>query len=272
MNLLKKFQNIQIRLKERRRDRKGNPITIEVKEKEFFTCNNCKNRYNSFHVYCPQCLGILEGNIAESALLTVLSVPSGKEEEIAQMLKTLSDQKPFDFKKALTSLPWILIRDSEPEILNEWKDTLQSMNVKAELQPSPANGKKKKLFPGSAPLFAARAPAPCFFTNATDSGIRHVAKSLKNVPIRLQWVETVLSAYRIVEGLYKQDSYNRILFFDFLLKIDTDLQEAAKEYERIAKVREDNFLVVIHRVQTVLQNMQSEMEEVQHQVKRTLGD
>lgn len=271
MNLLKKFQTIQIRLRERRRDRKGNPITIEVKEKEYFTCKNCKNRYNSFHVYCPQCLGILEGNIAESAFLKVLSIPTGKEEEIAHMLKTLSGQKPFDFRKALTSLPWVMIRDSEPEILNEWKETLLPMNVKAEVQPTPAT-QKKKLFPGSAPLFTTRAPSPCFFTTATDAGIRHVAGSLKNVAIRLQWADTVLSAYRIVEGLYKRDSYNRILFFDFLLKIDTDLQEASKEYERVAKLREDNFLVVIHRIQTGLQNMQSEMEEVQHQVKRTLGE
>jgi hypothetical protein len=271
MNLLNNFKKIRIRLRERRRDRKGTPLKIEVKEKEYFRCKGCNNRYDSFHVYCPQCLGILEGNTVESAMLKILSVPKGKEEEIAQMLKTLSGQKPFDFKKALQSLPWKMIQDSEPEILNQWKEVLISVDVKAEIERPPEVKKKKSLL-GSAPLFSSRAPLPNFFTPATDVGIRSVASSLKNVSIRLEWVETVLSAYHIVEGLYKRDSYNRILFFDFLLQIDNDLQKGVKEYERIAKPNEEHFLVVIARIQTLLQNMQAEMEEVQHQVKRSLGE
>lgn len=270
MNLLKKFKKIQIKLKERRRDRKGTPITIEVKEKEYFRCKGCNNRYNSFHVYCPQCLGILEGNIAESAMLTILSVPMGKQEEIAQILKTLSGQKPYDFKKALQSMPWKMIQDSEPEILNEWKEVLIAADVKAEIQPQ-VEIKKKSLL-GSASLFSARAPLPNFFTPSTDTGIRSVASLLKNASIRLEWVETILSAYRIVEGLYKRDNYNRILFFDFLLQIDNDLQKGVREYERVAKLNEEHFLAVIARIQVLLQNMQAEMEEVQHQVTRTLGE
>jgi hypothetical protein len=271
MSLRNKFQKLQIKLRERHRDRRGVPINIEVKEKEFFVCKNCKNRYNSFHVYCPQCLGILEGNITESAQLQILSIPPGKEDEIGQMLRTLSGQKPFDFRKALQSLPWIMIQDSEPEVLQEWKDALLSIHVQAELQPSPKTPKKRSLR-GSGPLFASRAPVPGYFTTGTDAGIRQIASLMKNAVVRLKWVETVLFAYRIVEGMYKRDSYNRILFFDFLLQIDTDLLEAVREFERVAKPREENFVPAIERLQNILQNMQSEIEAVQHQVKRTLEE
>ena len=271
MSLRNKFQNLRIRLRERHRDRRGVPITIEVKEKEYFTCKGCRNRYHSFHVYCPQCLGILEGNIVDSAQLKILSVSPGKEEETAQILRTLSGQKPFDFKKALQSLPWIMIQDSEPEILQEWKDALLANNVKTEVEPSPKESKRKSLR-GSGPLFAARAPVPGYFTANTDAGIRQIAGSMKNAAVRLKWVETVLSAYRIVEGLYKRDSYNRILFFDFLLQIDNDLLDAVREFERVAKSREENFFPAIERVQAIIQNMHAEMEEVQHQVKRTLDE
>jgi hypothetical protein len=268
MKLFKKFQKIQVQLRERRRDRKGKPISIEVKEKEYFICQNCHNRYNSFHVYCPQCLGMLQGNITEPAILKITSVPRGKEEEIAHTLKTLSGQKPFDFRKALQSLPWVMIRESEPEILREWQDSLLPLNVKAEVERAPES--RKKILRQSAPLFPTRAPLPSFFAPVTDAGIRQVAGAIKNASIRLKWVEAVLSAFRIVQGFYKGDSYNRILFFDFLLQIDNDLQEGVKEFERVAKVREENFVVVIDRIQTALKEMQAEMEEVQHQVNRTL--
>src|SRR5262245_26952908 len=190
MNLRNRLDKIRIRLRERHRDRRGVPIQIEVKEKEYVICKNCSNRYNAFHVYCPQCLGIVEGNIRESASLKIMSVPAGKEIEIAQMLKTLSGKTSFDFKKALQSLPWTMIQDSEPEIITEWLDAFTSMNVKAEMTRETELKKRKRLL-RSAPLFSSRAPVPSFFSPVTDAGIRHVASSLKDVSVRLKWVETV---------------------------------------------------------------------------------
>src|SRR5262245_1355425 len=163
MNLRNRFNKIRIRLRERHRDRRGVPIQVEVKEKEYFICKNCRNRYNAFHVYCPQCLGIVEGNIRESVGLKILSVPQGKEVEIGQMLKNLSGNNSFDFKKALQTLPWLMIQDSEPEIITEWIDALSSMNVKAEMTRG-GDSKKRKSLLKSNPLFASRAPVPSFFS------------------------------------------------------------------------------------------------------------
>ncbi len=265
------LNRIKVRIKRRASDRKSQPAPppIEVREIEVFVCRSCHNRYHAHHWYCPQCLGEVFPITPHLASLRIVAIPEERMGDLAVILQALSGRKDFEYLKAFHALPWTMIEGTDRSILQHWKEVLISEKSDAEIQTQP--DQKKKLGKRTRPsLFKSGAPLPFFLSPATQSEVRAVSKSLQNPAIRLNWVETVLTGHRIVEGFYKRNPAGRILFSDFLFQIDHDLYECCRDYHTYYRMREEELSTALQKIKERFASMEAEIHEVRKQVESQL--
>lgn len=246
----------------------GERIEIHAAERAFFLCSDCHNKYNQFHFYCPQCLGEVRPNHPEQRSLSILSMTKNRLEESAQLLMRLSGNGEFPYQKAFDSLPWIMIADTDATVLAQWREVLETEGMKVAV--APFDPKKRKRFRAAGPLFEKNAPLPCFLAGETIQRVRAIAKTIKNPAISLKWVDAVLTAHRILEGFYMREPGRRILFSDFLFKVEADLQECVKRYDSSYHSREDEFAEQALKLKVGFEAMEAEMEAVRRQVEEQL--
>jgi hypothetical protein len=268
MNFLNR---IRVRIKRRPSERRspGEPPPIEVREIEVFICKACHNKYHAHHWYCPQCLGEVHPLTPHLASLRVVSIPEERMGDLTVILQTLTGRKDYEYLKAFHSLPWIMIAETEHNILQHWKEVLLAEKIDADIQTQPDQKKKigKKTRP---PIFKSGAPLPFFLSPATQSEVRAVSKLLQNTAVRLKWVDMVLMGHRIVEGFYKRNPAGRILFSDFLFQIDHDLHECCRDYHTYYRMREEELSIALEKMKQRFLAMEAEIHEVRKQVESQL--
>jgi hypothetical protein len=263
------INKIKVRLKPSRAENPAKQIKIEVREKDTYVCQNCHNKYETNHYYCPQCLGEIRSAGNKRFALRILSIQKEKLEALIRLLEYLSGKKEFPFSKMLSALPWTMINNSDPATLFHWKDVLECEKVEVGIDEMGLR-RSSGLLRNREPLFSETAPLPYFSSKSTDQSIRVVAKSMKNIAVRLKWIDAVLSSYSILENFYKRNPNGRVLFSDYVFTIDQDLQESSRDYFTYYKVREEEFLKVIERLQTKFDQMREEIEAVKQQVEQQL--
>jgi hypothetical protein len=239
---------------------------IKVREKTIYHCKDCNNKYYSYHFLCPQCLGELSSASSGTIALQILSCPSAAD-SVADLLRKLSENQQFDFEKALQSLPWICMLNSDPAILQHWKECLVAQKVEVEIffPAIPAKTRKRKAHP---PLYTANAPYPGFLPSAITDGVRKLARSVPLASAKLQWAETVLLSFNILEGLYKNHT-GRILFYDIIFKIEEQIREFIDSFGSF-RWSEGEFLKRNSRLKTSFEQMAVEIQEVRQQVQEQL--
>lgn len=243
-------------------------LAIHASEKIGFACAECHNKYYQFHAYCPQCLGEVRASRSDQRTLSVVSISNTNRSNLEQLLARLSEQKEFPFEKALETLPWMMLSGIDSWIVAEWKVVMEAENVQMEDQAF--DPKKKRKFRSARPLFEKDGRLPSFLTSATVNGVRGVAKGIKNPGIRLKWVDTILTCHRILEGFYKREPARRILFSDFLFKLEAGLQECVKRYGSYFHNHEEEFADQSLKLKSEFEGMEAEMEAVRRQVEEQL--
>ncbi len=239
---------------------------IKIREKVVYQCKDCKNRYHAYYYFCPQCLGEVASPAEHTSVLQILSCPPDQIEAIG-LLKKLSGKNDFNFEKAFEALPWICMVSTDPAILQHWKECLEAQNFSVEILPSPPENKKKrrKLHP---PLFETPAPFPRLFPAPVSNAIRKTAQAIPMASTRLQWVDTVLLSFKILEGLHKNPT-GRILFYDFIFQIEEQLREFLQEFAR-SKWPEEELLKQNGKLRASFERMDAEVQEVRQQVQEQL--
>src|SRR5262245_51442998 len=172
------------------RIRPDSQLRIQVREKNVFRCVVCGNQYHEHFLLCPQCLGELKASAPQLSILRIESVPEERIEEIALLLQTLTGVKDFPFEKALGSLPWVAMANTEATLLHHWKDVLTAEKVVVTVDPAPGKMPRRRLR-HKAPLFEANAPAPRFLADSSTSGARQVSRSISDSTLRFRWADTV---------------------------------------------------------------------------------
>ena len=250
--------------------RRSSPSTktgpVRVREKAIYRCNECNNRYYSYHYFCPQCLGELIPASPATVALRILSCPSAPD-SVADLMRKLSENQQFDFEKAIQSLPWICMLNSDAAILKHWKECLEAQKVHVELfSPVPvSNKRKRKPYP---PLYTSNAPYPNFLPSSITQGVRKLARSIPLASARLRCAETILLSFNILEGLYKNHT-GRILFYDIIFKIEEQVREFVESYGSI-RWSEPEFLKRNDRLKASFEQMAAEIQEVRQQVQEQL--
>jgi hypothetical protein len=253
---------IQIR---RPANSKNQPIT--VREKTVYTCKRCRNRYYSYHYFCPQCLGEVDSPSTNVCLLQILSCPVDHLQEAAALLQKLSGKGQIDFESALSTLPWICMLQSDPAVLQKWKDSLESENLSIEILSALPEVKKKRRKP-SAPLFISNAPAPFFLPSSLTQNVRASTDSIPSATAKLEWAETVGFAFKLLERLYK-NAPERLLFYDFIFQIEEQVSEFVSRLDS-SRWNEQAFEKRIEKLRELLGRMESEIEAVRDQVRDQL--
>jgi hypothetical protein len=239
---------------------------LKIREKVVYQCKECKNRYYSYYYFCPQCLGEVSSPVQHTAVLQILSCPSDQSEAV-DLLTKLSANNDFDFVKAFQFLPWTCMVNTDPAILQHWKECLEAQNFSVEILPAVPQTKKKrrKIHP---PLFETPAPFPALFTAPILNAIRKTANAIPMASARLQWVDTVILSFKILEGLYKHHT-GRILFFDFIFQIEEQLDEFLRDFAG-SKWSEAEFLKRNAKMKASFDQMDAEVQEVRQQVQEQL--
>src|SRR5688572_25818480 len=116
---------------------------VKVRQKAVYHCKECNNKYYSYYFFCPQCLGEVVSPAPHTAVLQIVSCPSEKSEAI-ELLKKLSENEEFQFRKALESLPWLCITNTDAAVLQHWKQCLQAHKVESEILAAVPVYKKRK--------------------------------------------------------------------------------------------------------------------------------
>ncbi len=183
------------------------------------------------------------------------------------LLKKLSENQVFDFEKALQSLPWVCIMNTDPGVLQHWKECLEAQKIHAEiLAVLPPNKKRKRKM--QPPLFAGDAPFPNFFASSISQSLRKAAKSIPLASAKLRWAETVLLSFNILEGLYKNHT-GRILFYDFIFQIEEQFREFLESFGSF-KWSENEFLKRNDKLKVSFERMADEIQAVREQVREQL--
>ena len=239
---------------------------VRVREKAIYRCSECNNRYYSYHFFCPQCLGNLIPVQPTTLALRILSCPSPAD-SVVDLLRKLSENQDFDFDKAIQSLPWSCMLNSDVAILQHWKECLEAQKVQLEifLPTPPSSKRKRKPHP---PLYTSGAPYPNFLPSAISESIRKTARSMPMASAKLHWAETVLISFNILEGLYKNHT-GRILFYDIIFKIEEQLRDFMESYGSL-QWSEDEFLKRNDRLKASFEQMAAEIQEVRQQVQEQL--
>jgi hypothetical protein len=244
---------------------KNQPITI--REKTIYTCKSCRNRYYSYHYFCPQCLGEVNSSSSNVFLLQILACPAEHLQEAASLLQKLSGNGQMEFESALSSLPWICMLQSDPVILQKWKECLESESLSVEILSTMPVIKKKRKKPVP-PLFASNAPAPLLLPSSLIQNIRASNDSIPSASAKLKWAETVALSFKLLERLYKNAS-ERLLFYDFIFQIEEQIREFALRVDA-TRWNESAFEKRIDKLQELFGRMESEMEAVRDQVRDQL--
>jgi hypothetical protein len=239
---------------------------VRVREKIIYRCTDCKNRYYSYHFFCPQCLGEVAPAAPGTGALRILACPSSAD-SITDLLKILSENQKFDFEKALQTLPWICMLNSDPAILQHWKECLKAQKIEAEIfSPAPpAKTRKRKSHP---PLYNSNAPYPNYLPSFIIQGIRKTAQLMPQASAKLKWAETILLSFHILEGLYKSHT-GRILFYDIIFRIEEQLREFLESYAGF-RWSEAEFLKRNDKLKASFEQMAIEIQEVHQQVREQL--
>lgn len=235
---------------------------IEVKEKEIFSCKNCQNRYNSYFYFCPQCLGLVAGSGNKKGYLKMVSLAEEKRGEAGEILRYLTGKTDFDFQKAFRSLPWLVFRDTEIQVLQSWQEVMEAAGAKVEVR----EGVAEKKWRGPAALLTT-APLPAFLPASLESDLRQLGATIQNVALRLKVAEIVIHAFEILQSFYKKDPSRRVLFSDFLVRIEEGLRSCVKHYDRR---QEDSFMKTVETLAKALNEMTEEMDAVRRQVEEQL--
>ena len=255
-----------MKIKIRRNGPSSKTGPVRVREKTIYRCNECNNRYYSYHFFCPQCLGELIPAAAPTTALQILS-SSPEPEAVADLMRKLSEIQQFDFEKALQSLPWICMLNSDTAILQHWKECLEAQKLHVEIfSPAPAPNKRKRK--PHAPLYQSNAPHPNFLPSSITQGVRKLARSLPLASARLRWAETILLSFNILEGLYKNHT-GRILFYDIIFKIEEQVRDFIESYGSL-RWSEAEFLKRNDRLRASFEQMAAEIQEVRQQVQEQL--
>ncbi len=244
-------------------------LVIRAREKQSYTCMHCANRYLSFYYFCPQCLGQIASTNKELASLKIIAIPPERATDLAQTLKSLAGREDFDFEKAFQTLPWTMIHETDAAVLEEWKQSLEAMKAGVEVAAADSTSKKKSR-KTAAPLFSADAPLPLYCPPTLEKGLRAVGAAIQNASIRLQWVETVLAGFQLLERFYKQDPNLRILFPDFLYRIELESGEAVRAFHATRKTDEESFLKVTTKLKGLFHQMETEIQAVTAQIEEQL--
>lgn len=244
-----------------------NSPNVTAREKTIYHCSNCKNKYYSFHYFCPQCLGIVASDRKRQTALRVMSFPLTRKEELAQLIERLSDKKAADVEQALNSPPRILFDQSEPEILAQWQEVLQAEDVRCEIIAADNTIKPKTR--KRAPLFTQDVPLPSFMTREVETAARATALKIGNPAIRMKWVEVVLGSFSLIENAYKRYTNIRVLFPDYLYKIEEQLFEASNEFDP-RRGNEQDLLKRIEKLLAQLAQMESEIAIVRDRITEQL--
>jgi hypothetical protein len=240
--------------------------TIRVREKTIYICNACRNKYYSAHIFCPQCLGEVVCKRSHTAVLQVSSPPPEIDSAV-DLLKRLSENQNFPFPKAFQSLPWLCIMNTDPAVLQHWKECLEAQKIQVELLENAPELKKQRRKPHP-PLFTSNAPFPYYFTSTITHAIRKATNSIPAISPKLQWCETVLFALGILESLYKHPT-GRILFYDFIFKIEEQIRDFL-EANQTLRWSEAQFLKRQERLQNSFERMASEIQAVRDQIQEQL--
>jgi hypothetical protein len=241
--------------------------SITVREKTVYTCKHCRNRYYSYHYFCPQCLGEVGSSTKNVCILQILSCPADHLQEAASLLQKLSGNSQIDFESSLSTLPWICMLQSDPAILQKWKECLESENLTIEILSAMPEVKKRRRKP-NAPLFASDAPAPFFLPSSMIQNIRASTESIPSASAKLAWAETVGLAFKLLERLYK-NAPERLLFYDFIFQIEEQIREFVLRLDS-SRWNEQSFEKRIAKLQELLGRMESEIEAVRDQVRDQL--
>jgi hypothetical protein len=256
--------NIRIRQKVDSAER----LKIEIKEKTVYVCGNCKNRYYALTQFCPECLAELAPIANQPRSLKILSISSDRETAAGALLAHLSGQQDFEFAKALRTLPWIMIENTDTGVLQHWKEILDAENIEADIVVStPAKPRKRK---GSAPLFSANAPLPILLRLSVITAVRSVAKKITDPRLRMKWNDAVLTGWNLLEFFYKKEPASRILFPDFLFQIEHLIKQSARDCSTKFKDKEQAFATRISGLKQALQQMEAEIQAVNQQVEDQL--
>jgi hypothetical protein len=239
---------------------------IKVREKTLYYCKDCGNRYYSYYFFCPQCLGEVSSSMQDTSLLQIVSAPEERAEAV-ELLKKLSADEEFDFEKALTSLPWNCMMNTDRAILEHWKEYLEAEKFRIEIFAAPPQSKAKRRKPFR-PLFASSAPYPAFLSPSMTTRMREVARQCPTASAKLRWVETVSLLATVLEGLYKHPS-GRVLFYDFIFAIEEQLREFLGNFST-GRWKEQDFLTRNEKLKKAAQQMQTEIEAVRQQVQEQL--
>lgn len=270
------FKRLQIHVKRARAARQEQqqqpapppPVKISIKEKDPYVCTECRNRYECPHFFCPQCLGQIRSGSEKLYALLVPAVPEGRIHEIWQLIQALSGDKDRDFRKSLKKRSKLFDR-SDLAVLNEWKDVLQAEQLEVVLEPV-EEGKKRKVLARDNTIFSSPASLPRFLSPATDEHVRTVAKSISHAGVRMQWVEVVLLASRMIEHCYKRKPSDRVIFSDYLFQMDQRLLEAARDFPAYYRARPEEFGKVVESLKNRFQQMEADMQAVRQQVDAQL--
>jgi hypothetical protein len=244
----------------------ANAPSITAREKTVYHCANCKNKYYSFHYFCPQCLGVVTSDSKEQAALRIVSIPSGKQEQVVQLIAQLTGKTANEVMQGLKSLPRILLDQCAPQILEQWRESLEAEKVECEIIGAETNTKQNRKRP---PLFTRNVPLPSFMSAGVERAVRITATRIGNPAIRMKWVEAVQIAFSIFEDSYKRDPNLRVLFPDFLYKIEQQLSEAANEFDP-RRGNEEDLYSRTQRLIKMMHEMQSEIRIVRNRITQQL--
>ncbi len=243
------------------------PETVKIREKIFYACQDCKNRYYDHHILCPQCLGMVSTSSPQVSDLTIISSPETRSNESVELLQTLSGNQDFDFRKALKSLPWKCIRKTDRPVLQHWKECLEAEGLDCEIAPALEEPKRRsgKMY---LPLFKDYAPLPAFLPAATTEEAKQFSRSIENAAVRMRWVEIVLKSFTLLEELFKQRS-GRILFYDIIFRIDHQIHETTVDFSS-ARLKDALFEKRISKLRESLQQWESEIKAVRESIEEQL--
>jgi hypothetical protein len=188
---------------------------IRIREKQIFLCSFCKNKYDRFHYFCPQCLSSILPQSSSATGLRIAMWPEDKKSEILSLLKNLSGPSEFIERKQAPSLPWQVIYLADLTVVEEWQKVLEGCGCLTEVTPVTARPRRQ-----TQPSFGPVVSFPCFLPHALTERIRRSARRIQIVALRLKWNQTVAAGYHLLRSLYTDHASQRVVFSDFILELE----------------------------------------------------
>lgn len=239
------------------------PLLIRVREKNQCICRDCRNRYDSYYFFCPQCLGVVQSVSGVRSSLILHSVPAEKHKIYEHLFTMLAGRQVPEAVKAMRSLPWTVMIDTDRVVLERWKEALEVDGAKVEIHSSSSKGRRHS------PIFASEAPPPYFWNPELISDLRKVSSLLVNPAVRIALAEVVLEAHDVAQNLHRHHP-DRILFADLPIRIEQLLQEIVRKFFSYYRTRERNFPKALGKTMDSIHRIKTEIQEVQDRVNEQL--